>query len=96
MQRLTLSAVLTVFTLTGIGFAFLNGSVHLPVSEVWQALLGNGSEVHRQIVQELRAPRVFAGFACGGLLAIAGTLLKFYYAIRWPIRISWASQAERP
>lgn len=76
MRRLTLSAVLTVFTLTGIGFAVLNGSVQLTASEVWQALLGNGSEVHRQIVQELRAPRVFAGFACGGLLAIAGTLLQ--------------------
>ena len=65
MRRLTLSAVLTVFTLTGIGFALLNGSVYLTATEVWQALLGSGSEVHRQIVQELRAPRVFAGFACG-------------------------------
>ncbi len=32
--------------------------------------------MHRQIVRELRAPRVFAAFACGGLLALAGTLLQ--------------------
>ena len=76
MQRVALSVVLFVIAIAGIGFALLTGSVNLTNVEVWQALLGNGSEVHRQIVQELRAPRVFAGFACGGLLAIAGTLLQ--------------------
>ena len=76
MQRVVLSVVLISIAVVGIGFALVTGSVNLTTTEVWQALLGNGSEVHRQIVQELRAPRVFAGFACGGLLAIAGTLLQ--------------------
>lgn len=30
----------------------------------------------RQIIEELRAPRVAAGFACGGLLALAGALMQ--------------------
>ncbi len=33
-------------------------------------------ELARQIVAELRAPRVAAAFACGGLLALAGALMQ--------------------
>ena len=76
MQRLPVVAVLLSFTLASLWFGLSVGSVKLSHGEVWQALIGQGSDVHRQIVQELRAPRVFAAFACGGLLALAGTLLQ--------------------
>jgi iron complex transport system permease protein len=76
MQRPAVTAVLLIFTMVTLWFGLSVGSVKLSSAEVWQALIGNGSDVHRQIVHELRAPRVFAAFACGGLLAIAGTLLQ--------------------
>lgn len=76
MQRPVVAAALVIVTLASLWFGLSVGSVHLSSEEVWQALLGNGSDVHRQIVNELRAPRVFAAFACGGLLALAGTLLQ--------------------
>ena len=76
MQRPVVAAALLIFTLASLWFGLSVGSVKLTNSEVWQALIGQGSDVHRQIVQELRAPRVFAAFACGGLLALAGTLLQ--------------------
>ncbi len=76
MQRPVVAATLIIVTLASLWFGLSVGSVHLSSEEVWQALLGNGSDVHRQIVNELRAPRVFAAFACGGLLALAGTLLQ--------------------
>ena len=76
MQRPVVAVLLVIVTLASLWFGLSVGSVHLSSEEVWQALLGNGSEVHRQIVNELRAPRVFAAFACGGLLALAGTLLQ--------------------
>ena len=76
MQRLPVVAVLLSFTLASLWFGLSVGSVKLSHGEVWQALIGQGSDVHRQIVQELRAPRVFTAFACGGLLALAGTLLQ--------------------
>ena len=76
MQRFPVVAVLLSFTLASLWFGLSVGSVKLSHGEVWQALIGQGSDVHRQIVQELRAPRVFAAFACGGLLALAGTLLQ--------------------
>ena len=76
MQRPVVAAALLIFTLASLWFGLSGGSVKLTNSEVWLALIGQGSDVHRQIVQELRAPRVFAAFACGGLLALAGTLLQ--------------------
>lgn len=76
MQRPVVAAALLIFTLASLWFGLSVGSVKLTNSEVWLALIGQGSDVHRQIVQELRAPRVFAAFACGGLLALAGTLLQ--------------------
>lgn len=76
MQRPVVAVALVIVTLASLWFGLSVGSVHLSSEEVWQALLGNGSDVHRQIVNELRAPRVFAAFACGGLLALAGTLLQ--------------------
>ena len=76
MQRPVVAAALLIFTLITLWFGLCVGSVKLTNSEVWQALIGRGTDVHQQIVNELRAPRVFAAFACGGLLAIAGTLLQ--------------------
>ena len=76
MQRPYVAAALIIVTLASLWFGLSVGSVKLSNNEVWQALIGQGSDVHRQIVNELRAPRVFAAFACGGLLAIAGTLLQ--------------------
>ena len=76
MQRPVVAAALLIITLASLWFGLSAGSVKLTNSEVWLALIGEGSDVHRQIVQELRAPRVLAAFACGALLAIAGTLLQ--------------------
>jgi iron complex transport system permease protein len=76
MRRAFLVASLFVFTLASLWIGVSIGSVKLSNAEVWQALVGHGSDVHRQIVQELRAPRVLAAFACGGLLALAGSLLQ--------------------
>ena len=76
MQRPLVAATLLLFALASLGFGLSIGSVKLSNTDVWQALIGQGSDIHRQIVNELRAPRVFAAFACGGLLALAGTLLQ--------------------
>ena len=76
MHRPIVAVSFLLFTLVSLWFALSIGSVKLTNAEVWHALIGQGNEVHRQIVHELRAPRVFAAFACGGLLAVAGTLLQ--------------------
>ncbi len=52
------------------------GSLDFGIAEVWDASVHLRSGVVWDVVWELRAPRAFAAFACGGLLALAGALLQ--------------------
>lgn len=52
------------------------GSVPLSLREVLNGLLDTTPGTARDIVWQLRLPRAFAAFACGGLLALAGVLLQ--------------------
>lgn len=45
------------------------GSVDLPPPKVLEAVLGDAPGYAQDIVRQLRAPRAFNAFACGGLLA---------------------------
>ena len=58
--------------LAGVAF----GSVDLSLGEVMCALGGKEVGLAADIVWQLRLPRVASAFACGGLLALAGTLLQ--------------------
>jgi iron complex transport system permease protein len=67
-------AALTV-SACSLSAALLFGSFPLSATDV----LSSASSVHgvaHDIVWSLRAPRAFAAFACGGLLALAGALLQ--------------------
>ncbi|WP_153130135.1 FecCD family ABC transporter permease [Dechloromonas hortensis] len=58
-----------------IGLALSVGSLRIPFPDVLAALAGR--EVQGiDVVLELRLPRALAGFACGGLLALAGALMQ--------------------
>lgn len=76
MSKTKLGALL-VLALIGIGLlGVLFGSVPLLISEVWAALTGNGQEAHRDIVVNLRLPRILlAGFVGGGL-GVAGATFQ--------------------
>lgn len=52
------------------------GSVALPAREVLAVFLGEGSDLARLLIMELRLPRSLAAFATGGLLAVAGALMQ--------------------
>lgn len=68
--------LLTLASLLSVVFAIAQGSISLSPYAVWQALLGQGSGLNQTLVLELRLPRVMAGFATGGLLAVAGALMQ--------------------
>ena len=76
MSKTKLGSLL-VLALLGIGLlGVLFGSVPLLISEVWAALTGNGQEAHRDIVVNLRLPRILlAGFVGGGL-GVAGATFQ--------------------
>ena len=68
-------ALLALLSAASLAVALAAGSIALPLGEVFAALLGEDVPA-RPIVVELRLPRALAGFACGGLLALAGALMQ--------------------
>ena len=67
-----LSALALVILLAGLMF----GSVDYPVAHVLRTIGGGETGAVREVIWQLRIPRVFSAFACGGLLAMAGVLLQ--------------------
>jgi iron complex transport system permease protein len=74
-RALLVLALLAVLGAASLAVALMAGSIALPPGEVFAALLGADTPA-RPIVLELRLPRALAGFACGGLLALAGALMQ--------------------
>jgi iron complex transport system permease protein len=74
-RALLVLALLAVLSLVSIAVALAVGSLSVPLREVFAAL-GGADTAARQIVLDLRLPRALAGFACGGLLALAGALMQ--------------------
>ncbi|NNF52368.1 MAG: iron ABC transporter permease [Gammaproteobacteria bacterium] len=53
-----------------------SGSVSISAADVLSVFRGEGSDVARTVILELRLPRAAAAFVVGGLLALAGTLMQ--------------------
>ena len=68
-------AVLVLLALASFWAALAAGSIPVAATDVLTALLGHDAP-GADIVRQLRLPRALAGFACGGLLALAGALMQ--------------------
>ena len=66
---------LTPLSVASMVAALAAGSLSIPFGEVLAALAGADTP-SKAIVLDLRLPRALAGFACGGLLALAGALMQ--------------------
>jgi iron complex transport system permease protein len=66
---------LTLLSVASLVAALAVGSLALPFGDVL-AMLSGTDNTARAIVVDLRLPRALAGFACGGLLALAGALMQ--------------------
>ena len=74
-------AVLILAALTGLSqlsiiLALMVGSIPISPTEVLSTLVDPGGSIAADVVRNLRLPRALTGFACGGLLALAGALLQ--------------------
>ncbi len=74
-RALLVLALLVLLSVASLLAALAAGSLGVPFGEVLAALAG-GDTPSRAIVLDLRLPRALAGFACGGLLALAGALMQ--------------------
>jgi iron complex transport system permease protein len=68
--------VLGAASLASIVAALAFGSFPIDPARVVGSIISPASDVPDEIIWKLRAPRAFAAFACGGLLALAGCLLQ--------------------
>ena len=68
-------AALLLLALASFWAALAAGSIPVAATDVLAAVLGQDAP-GADIVRQLRLPRALAGFACGGLLALAGTLMQ--------------------
>ncbi len=68
-------ATLVLLALASFWAALAAGSIPVAATDVLAALLGHDAP-GADIVRQLRLPRALAGFACGGLLALAGALMQ--------------------
>ena len=68
-------ASLCLLALASFGLALMVGSFKVAPADVLAALLGREGSAG-DIILQLRLPRAIAGFACGGLLALAGALMQ--------------------
>ncbi len=77
-HRHALLILISLLGLAGLslGGSLLAGSIQVSLED-WLALLrGEAPSMATQVILELRLPRALAGFACGGLLALAGALMQ--------------------
>jgi len=75
-RALLILLALAVLALASVLLALTAGSIRIPMREVLSVLFDGSASVHGEVVRSLRLPRALAGFACGGLLALAGALLQ--------------------
>ena len=74
-RALLILASLCLLAVASFWLALTVGSFKISYSEVLAALLGREGGAG-DVVLQLRLPRAVAGFACGGLLALAGALMQ--------------------
>lgn len=75
-RALLILAALAGLALASLLLALMVGSIRVAPAEVFSTLFGDGGGMAGEVVRSLRLPRALAGFACGGLLALAGALLQ--------------------
>lgn len=74
-RTLTLAALVLLAGASLLG-GLASGEWALGPAELWSAFTGASHSTTAEVVRELRVPRVVGTFACGGLLALAGTLMQ--------------------
>ncbi|MCP1726842.1 iron complex transport system permease protein [Natronospira proteinivora] len=68
--------LLSLVGVVSLCLAVAIGSVSIAPMDLLAVLGGEGSQLHRTLIFDLRLPRALAAFAVGGLLGVAGALMQ--------------------
>ena len=69
-------ACLALAALASLTLALAVGNLAFTPLETLRAAFGLGDGISGEVIRRLRLPRALSGFACGGLLALAGVLMQ--------------------
>jgi iron complex transport system permease protein len=75
-RALLILAALAGLAQLSIVLALMVGSIAINPPRCWRRCLATADGMAGDVVRSLRLPRALTGFACGGLLALAGALLQ--------------------
>ncbi|GHF34619.1 iron complex transport system permease protein [Deinococcus metalli] len=75
-RAVTLGGVLAAATLALAVLALGLGAVKTPAGEVVQVILGHGDALTRQLVLDLRAPRIVVAVLAGAMFAASGAMMQ--------------------
>ena len=75
-RALTVAGVLALLTVLLAVLALGLGAVATPAAEVWAALWGGSDDLTRQLVLDLRLPRVGVSLLCGAMFAASGAVMQ--------------------
>lgn len=76
MRRAVTPLLLLGTVLLSVFLSLRLGHIPLETGEMFRGLLGEGDELHRQILMEIRLPRALLGVLVGGGLALAGSVFQ--------------------
>ncbi|MEC9375465.1 MAG: iron ABC transporter permease [Pseudomonadota bacterium] len=76
MKHISLIIILLLLSIFSVIFSLGLGSISSDPSAIWVALTSNNDSILRDIVINLRWPRIMAAFATGAALAIAGVMMQ--------------------
>ncbi len=90
-------ALMAVVLLILVRVSIALGTVQMTRGEIWAILMGNGrDEMNRNIILNIRLPRILAAVILGGALALSGYLLQtfFHNPIAGPFVLGISSGAK--
>lgn len=76
MKKSVAVIILLALFVTTILIAIGTGSVNMPISEVIEHLFSSNDSINRDIIMDIRLPRVLIGSLIGASLAVAGAILQ--------------------
>ncbi|UQN08455.1 iron ABC transporter permease [Deinococcus sp. QL22] len=75
-RALTVGGVLALLSALLAVLALGLGAVATPAAAVWAVLWGGGDELTRQLVLDLRLPRIGVSLLCGAMFAASGAMMQ--------------------
>lgn len=94
-NRRFISAMVLLLAVTGI-VSLIIGSHRIGWQELWAIVQNEGTEMNRQILLNIRLPRMLAAVITGIILSLSGAIMQILLRNPWPPPIRWGYPMQQP